>query len=149
MCTPRLTLKAKKIFTFEEMHTHKAHVAISKNTCQWLGSTSSYPSSTNWNSIMPMLSDPHIYQETMNLKSFNDCIHFIYKLAPWMTHNIGLLHVNIPYGMLQLQHYSSGQQISNHTSLAMSQIDSMQLSYMVTTHKKCRFNQKRHSLAIL
>ena len=34
-----------------------------------------------------------------------------------MPHSIGLLHVNIPYGMPQLQHYSSGQQISNHTSL--------------------------------
>ena len=53
----------------------------------------------------------------MNLQSFNDCIHFICKAAPWMPDNIGLLHANTLYGMLQLQHYSSGWQIMNHTSL--------------------------------
>ena len=120
MCTPRLTLKEQQIFTFEKMHAHKACATTSKYMCQCLGSTSSYPSSTSWNSFMPILSDPHIYQETMNLKSFSDCIHFIYRLAPWMPHNIGLLHVNNPYGMPLLQHYSPGQQIMNHASLAMS-----------------------------
>ena len=66
-------------------------------------------------------SDPYIYQETMNLKSFNDCIHSIYisRPAPWMPHNIGLLYMNIPYGMPQLQHYSSGWQTLNHISLGM------------------------------
>ena len=68
MCTPRLTLKEKKIFTFEEMHAQKAYATTSRETCQWLGSTSSYPSSTNWTSFMPMLSDPHIYDEIMSLK---------------------------------------------------------------------------------
>ena len=37
---------------------------------------------------------PHIYHETLTLKSFNDCIHFIYisKLALWLPHNIGFSH---------------------------------------------------------
>ena len=52
----------------------------------------------------------HIYQETLNLPSFSDFTHFIYKTAPWMPHSIGLLHMNIPYGMPQSQHHSSGQQ---------------------------------------
>ena len=53
--------------------------------------------------FMAMLSDPHIHRETMNLKSFNDCIHFIYisKLAPWMPLSIGLLLMNMLYEMLQ------------------------------------------------
>ena len=70
---------------------------------------------------MLMLSDAHIYQEIMNLKSFNDCIHFIYisKLAPWTYDRFGLSLMNIPYGMPQSQHYSSGWQTSNHMSLGM------------------------------
>ena len=62
-----------------------------------------------------MLSVTHIYQETLNLQPFNKLLHFIYMSAPWMPHNIGLLHMNIPYGTPQLQHYSSGWQISKHT----------------------------------
>ena len=136
MCTPRLTLEEEKVFIFEERHAHKAHAATSKDMHQWLGLTSSYPSSTNWNSFMPMLSDPQIYQETLNLKSLNDCIHFIYKLAPWMPHNIDLLYMNIPYGMPQLQHYSSGQQILNHTSLESHRLSlcSFLLRWLHTTN---------------
>ena len=51
MCTLRLTLKEQKLFTFEEMHVHKAHAATSKDMYQWLGSTISYPSSTICNSF--------------------------------------------------------------------------------------------------
>ena len=122
MCTPGLMLKEQKIVTFEELHIQKACAAISKNMHQWLRLTSTNPSSTNWNPFMPMLSDPHICKETVTLKSFNNGIHFIFisKLAPRMPHNIDLLHVNIPYGMPQLQHYCSGWQTSNHTYLATS-----------------------------
>ena len=71
MCTPRGTLKEQKIFTFEEMHAQKAHASTSNDTCQLHGPTSSSPSSVNWNSFMPMLYIPLIYQESMNLQSFN------------------------------------------------------------------------------
>ena len=36
--------------------------------------------------------------------------------ASWMLHNIDLVHKNTPYGMMEVQHYSSGQKISNHMS---------------------------------
>ena len=79
------------------MHAQKAHAATSKDMCQWLGLTSSYPSSMNWNSFTPMLSVTHIWRKTLNLQPFNDLLHF--KSAPWTPHNIGLLHMDIPYGM--------------------------------------------------
>ena len=66
---------------------------------------------------MQMLPVTLIYQEAQNLQSFNDFIHL--QAAPWMPCNIGLLHNNIPYGMLQLQLYSSGWQTLNHMSLVM------------------------------
>ena len=67
MQTPRLTLKEQKIFTFEEMHAQMAHAATSKVHANGLDHSGQTPSSTNWNSFMPMLSVTHIYQETMNL----------------------------------------------------------------------------------
>ena len=60
-----------------------------------------------------------------------------------MLHNIGLLLENTPYGMLQLQHYSSGQKISNHMPSAMPQMESMQPSSIVTTHNKYEIYQKK------
>ena len=59
----RLMLKEQKIFTFKETHAQKAHATTSKDTYQWLGLPSSYPSSTNWKSFTPMLSVTHIYQK--------------------------------------------------------------------------------------
>ena len=94
--------------------------------------------------FMPILSNTHIYQGIMHLQPLSDCIHFIYQLALCMPHNTGLLHMNIPYGMLQSQHYSSGQQILEPHILS-NVIDCMstQLSSMVTTHNRCGVYQKR------
>ena len=72
MCTPRLTVKEQKIFTLEEIHAQKAPAATSEDMHLWLGLTSSYPSGTNWNSFMPVISVTHIYWEALNLQSFND-----------------------------------------------------------------------------
>ena len=142
----------KRTVTFEELHSQMAGAATSKDTCQWLRSTSTNQSSINWNSCMPMLSDPHIHQETMNVQSFTLIVFiFIYisKLAPWMPHNIAFPLTNTPYGIPQFQFYSPGWQTSNHMSLAMPLIESTQLSSMVTTHNQSGVYQKRHSLAIL
>ena len=45
----KLALKEQKTFTFEALHTQKTCAATSKDLYQWLRSTSSNPSITNWN----------------------------------------------------------------------------------------------------
>ena len=104
-------------FTFEELHVQKAHATTSKDTHQWLTSTSSNPSSTNQNPFHAnTFRSPYIprnYQSKTIQWSYSSFI-YISKLAQWMPHNVGLLLVNTPYGMPQLQHYSSGWQTSSH-----------------------------------
>ena len=76
----RLTLKEQKIFTFEEMHPQKACAVTSKDAYQWLGSTSSNPSSTNWNFFTPMLSVTYVYSGKLWISnSFNDLINYNHK----------------------------------------------------------------------
>ena len=67
-----------------------------------------------------------------------------------MPRNIGLSYVNIPYGMPQLQHYSSGQQISNHTSMS-NVIDQVYAAFSYGDYKQQMQSlpEQKHSLAIL
>ena len=55
---------------------------------------------------MPMLSDPHIYQETMNLQSFTNSTYFhLLQTSTMDASQYCLLLVNTPYRMPQLQLY--------------------------------------------
>ena len=119
MCTPILTLKKQKTFhLWKNPHTEGTCHHIKGYACQWHGVNQLI-------SIKPKLElfsckcfQLPIY--TKKLWIFNQSmILFIYKSAPWMLHNIGLLHKNIPYGTPQLQLYSSEWQTLNHTSLVL------------------------------
>ena len=112
MCSHRLTLKEQKIFTFEEPHTQKTCAATSKNTDQWLGFDQLKSIKHLFELFHASAFRPTYIPRNCESQIINDCIHFIYKLAPWKPHNIGLFHVNIPYWMPQIQHSSSGQQIA-------------------------------------
>ena len=107
-------------FAFEEACIQKAHTNTSRTH-------TTYFSPSVWIHQVPLdlfhahVLDININQETMNLASFSDYIHLTYisKLTSWTLCITGLLHENIQYGMLQSQHYNSGQQTLSHTSSAM------------------------------